>query len=182
MTKTDKAIDWARSLAADVAPKGAGDLVETVKAKAAKWSTAAQDGLIDARHRFARQRPEPQTRAEELADLVKARAAKLSAVAQDGWSGVAKSGRRAGVPGLALATLAGGVLLGLGLAELLRRRRLRDQEADVGTYFSHQDVAPAGDPLFDSSEEAYLAQGAGFEDPLCGEPIPEFGTPTSQRQ
>lgn len=180
MTKTDKAIAWARRPAADAAPHGAGDLVDSIRAQAAKWSSAAQDRLVDARHRFARPAPEPASRAEELTDLLRGKAARLSAVAQGGWNGAARQGRRGGVPALAVAGLAGGVLLGFAVAELMRRKRQRAQDADVGTYFTHQDTAPAGDPLFDSSEEAYLAQGAGFEDPLGGEPIPEFGTPQRQ--
>jgi hypothetical protein len=177
MTKTDKAIRWAQGLAADVAPNRAADLVEAVKAKAAKWSATTQDSLVDARHRFAH-RAHPHSRAEEAAELLRARAAQLSLDARQRFDGVAKSNRT--VPVLAIAGVAGGVVLGLAVARMLRRKRLREREADVGTYFTHDGDSPAGEPLFDRPEDAYVAQGAGFEDPTGGEPIPTFGTPPRQ--
>lgn len=177
MTKTDKAINWARSLAAE-APVNASDLVETVKRKASHLTAAANDGWSGMTHgRWSRREAAPTVRSAstDLVDAMRRNAANLSA--QHRWSHVAPSGRRPGLPVAAVVTgVAGGLLLGLAVAELMRRRKLRAQEADVGTYFSHQDTPHAGAAVFDSSEEAWLAQGAGFEDVSGGEQTPVFGT------
>lgn len=176
MTKSEKAIRRAQDLVAEVAPNRSADLVGAMRGKAAQWSALAQSNLIDARDRFAH-RSHPRPRADEIAGLLRARAARLASTARGGQHH-GKS-NRAG-PALAIAGVAGGVLLGLAVAELMRRKRLRAREADVGTYFSHEDEAPAGEPMFERPEDAYLAQGAGFEDPTGGEPASTPITPTRQ--
>lgn len=176
MTKTDRAIRRAQNLVAEVAPNRSADLVGAMREKAAQWSAMAQSNLIDARDRFTHRSPS-RTRADEIASLLRARAARASSAARHGLNG-AKSNRAA--PALAIAGVAGGVLLGLAVAELMRRKRLRDREADVGTYFSHEEEAPAGEPMFERPEDAYLAQGAGFEDPTGGEPLSPPATQTRQ--
>ena len=176
MTKSDKATRRAQDLVAELAPHRSADLVGAMREKAAHWSALAQSNLIDARDRFAHRSP-PRTRADEIAGLLRARAARVSSAARRSVH-AGKSSRA--VPALAVAGVAGGVLLGLVVAELMRRKRLRAREADVGAYFSHEDEAPGGEPLFERPEDAYLAQGAGFEDPAGGEPTSNPVTPTRQ--
>jgi plasmid stabilization system protein ParE len=158
MSKTDKATRWAHDLAANVAPSRAGDFLDAVKDRAARWSATAQNNLIDAQHRF--RKTNPQTRAEAAAETLRARAALLS-------NGLRGGTNRVGRKNAALAVLGigGGVVLGLAVAEMVRRKRLRAREA----------AQPAPDMVVEA-QDAYLAQGTPFEDPLAQD-APTLDTP-----
>jgi hypothetical protein len=109
----------------------------------------------------------PDGLATNVAETVKQHATRLAAIARD-------YGREVPPPRRShpLLFAAGGVLFGIGASALMHRLHARTESEPVGTYFSRRDTAPhAGEPKFANEQEAFLAEGAGFEDPTGGEPL-----------